>query len=133
MAHPKNLGQAGKEIVEKNFLEENPTDIPTEQKVVVSQEIPKYTRIRFMNMRDPGITLHFHYASKTHPLKHYDLINGEEYDLPNEVIAHLEGENKQDPYACHSRLYGRRMKADGVSECYVNGYKPYFQCKRVSA
>ena len=133
MARPKNIGEMGPEAVEKSFLEEDPTDVPTEQKVVIAQEIPKMEKIIFQNMRDPGVTLHFHFHSKTHPLKHYDLIHGQEYELPVEVIKHLEGENKWDPYACHQRLYGRRMKADGVSECFVNGYKPYFNLKHVRA
>jgi hypothetical protein len=85
-----------------------------------------------MNMRDPGETLYFHYASKTHPIKHYELIHGEERDLPNEIVRHLEGENPTDMYACHERTYGRKVLADGRSTCFVNGYKPYFQCKRVS-
>lgn len=132
MARTKTLNEMDVETREKNFLEENP-EIPTEHKVVVAQEIPKMQKIHFMNMRDPGVTLHFHYASKTHPLKHYDLIHGQDYELPIEVIDHLHGENKWDAYACHSRLYGRRMKADGYSETFVNGYKPYFQCKTLRA
>lgn len=130
MARTKNLGQMGSEVVEKNFLEENP-EIPTEQKIVVAQEIPKYKHIRFMNQRDPGVTLHFHYASKTHPLKHYDLVHGFEYDLPEEVCRHLEGENKWDPFSCHQRLYSQRKNQEGLPECFVSGYKPYFMCKEL--
>lgn len=131
MSKPKNLNETDREKIENNFLDENFAEVPTEQKVVIAKEIPKMEKVMFQNMRDPGVTLHFHYASKTHPLKHYDLIHGQEYDLPIEVIRHLEGENKHDPYACHSRLYGRRMKADGFSETFVNGYKPYFQLKHM--
>lgn len=124
------MNNCSSEVIEKNFLEQNP-DIPTEQKVVIAKEIPKMEKVVFMNNRDPGITLHFHYCSKTHPLKHYDLIHGQTYDLPIEVISHLEGTNQHDPYACHERRYGRRMRQDGLSENYINGYRSYFQCKTV--
>ena len=130
MARPKNLGEHSSEVVERNFLEENP-EIPTQEKIVVAQEVPKYKKVRFMNNRDPGVTLHFHYHSATHPLKHYDLVHGIEYDLPDEICRHLEGENKHDPYACHQRLYSQRKNLEGLPECYVSGYKPYFQCKEM--
>lgn len=132
MARPA-LNNASSEVIAKNFLEESPdlTEVSTDHKVVVAKEIPKMQRIVFTNNRDPGVTLHFHYHSKTHPLKHYDLVHGKTYDLPIEVIKHLEGQNEHDPYACHHRLYGRRMKLDGFSETYVNGFVSYFQCKAV--
>lgn len=129
----KNLGELSKDTVEKNFLQENP-EIPVNEKIVVhaaSQPIPKMETIVFMNNRDPGTTLHFHYASKTHPLRMYDLIHGQQYTLPVEVIQHLEGQREFDPWACHSRMYGQRRKADGTTETFVNGYKSYFQCKSV--
>lgn len=126
----KRLNEQSQEVVHRNFLEENP-DIPTEEKVVVAQEIPKYERILFLNQRDPGVMLHFHYSSKTHPLKHYDLMHGKEYDLPLEVIQHLEGQGKNDPYACHKRMYSRRFRDDGISETYASDYVPYFQCRPV--
>lgn len=134
MARPKKsiMNQQSEEFIAKNFLEEDP-EIPTDQKVVLANEISRYEKVVFLNNRDPGITLHFHYASATHPLKHYDLIHGQEYDLPVEVIKHLEGQNKHDPYACHKRLYSRRMKQDGISETYASSYVPYFQCKTVRA
>ena len=124
------LNNASKEVIEQNFLEENP-EIPIENKVVVSKEIPKMETIIFMNNRDPGVTLHFHYASKTHPLMKYDLVHGCEYILPIEIINHLEGQNPHDPYACHKRLYAKRTRADGISETYASSYVPYFQCKTV--
>ena len=122
------LNNAPQAIQDENFLLENP-DIPVEQVVIVAREIPKMETIIFMNNRDSGVTLHFHYASKTHSLKHYDLVHGQRYTLPVEIIQHLEGQHEHDPYACHQRLYGRRMKEDGISETYVNGYNSYFQCK----
>lgn len=126
------LKNAGSEVIQDNFLQDN-EEMLTDHKIVIAKEIPKMDRIVFMNNRDPGVTLHFHYSSKTHPLKHYDLIHGQTYDLPIEVIRHLEGSNESDPYACHKRLYGRRMRADGISETYVNSFSSYFQCKSVRA
>lgn len=122
------LNNASSEVQEKNFLLENP-DIPTDQVVVMAKEMPKMRDITFMNNRDPGCTLHFHYHSKTHPLKHYDLMHGQKYSLSEEVISHLEGQNSYDPYSCHTRLYGSRMMSDGRTENYVNGYVACFHCK----
>lgn len=122
------LNNASQAIQDENFLLENP-DIPVEKVVIVAREIPKMETVIFMNNRDPGVTLHFHYASKTHPLKHYDLVHGQRYTLPVEIIQHLEGQHDHDPYSCHKRLYARRMKDDGISENYVSGYTSYFQCK----
>jgi hypothetical protein len=124
------LSNASSEVQEKNFLQEEQDYIPNE-KVIVAQEIPKMEEITFINLRDPGIPLHFHYHSKTHHLKHYNLLHGHKYNLPVEVIDHLEGNRKSDPYACHGRIYAERMKSDGVSEVYAKGYVSHFQCKRV--
>lgn len=123
----RTLNDTDKETIDKNFLSETP-ELPTGEKVVVAQEIPKYDRIRFQNMRD-GVTLRFHYCSKTHPLKHYELVHGQEYNLPIEVINHLQGETSYDLWSCHSRSYGRRMRPDGISEHYPNAFQPYYQCK----
>src|SRR5882672_273149 len=124
------LNNAKSEVINNNFLLENP-DIPLEPLVQVFTEIPKMETITFTNHRDPGITLNFHYASKTHPIKHYDLVHGQQYTLPVEVIKHLEGQNGHDPYSCHKRLYGKRMRSDGVSEIFENGYVSYFRCQPV--
>jgi len=129
----KKLNESSQETIDKNFLEENP-DIATEERpVIVATEIPKTEKIVFLNYRDPGVMLHFHYHSKTHPLKHYDLMHGQQYELPVEVINHLEGQRATDPWACHSRTYSRRMRSDGVTETFASGYVPYFQCKAVRA
>jgi len=128
-AEPK-LNDMDKETIAKNFLQEDSTDIP-ETKVVIAKEVPKYERVVFINNRDPGCILYFHYASKAHPLKHYTLMHGMEYDLPVEVIKHLEGQNDMDPYSCHSRIYSERKNYEGNPETYVSGYKPYFQCRSV--
>jgi len=129
----RRLNDQPSEVIEKNFLQEQQDFIPTEQKVVVANEVPKYERIVFVNNRDPGCALYFHYATKTHPIKHYTLMHGLEYNLPVEVIKHLEGQNQSDPYSCHSRIYSERKNYEGMPETYVSGYKPYFQCRSVRA
>lgn len=127
----KRLNDQSSEVIEKNFLAEVPDCIPTEQKVVVAREVPPHERVIFVNNRDPGCALYFHYATKTHPLKHYTLMHGLEYNLPTEVIKHLEGQNNRDPFSCHSRIYSERKNYEGMPENYVSGYKPYFQCRQV--
>lgn len=129
----KRLNDMDRETIERNFLKEEQDCLPTEEQVVIAKEIPKYERIIFVNNRDPGCALYFHYATKTHPLKHYTLMHGLEYNLPVEVIKHLEGQNQSDPYSCHSRIYSERKNYEGMPENYVSGYKPYFQCRAVRA
>lgn len=132
MPRAKRLNDAPKEIIEKNFLNEDIEDlgIETEAKpVLVFKEMPATETITFVNNRDPGVPLYFHYHSKTHPLKHYTLAHGQKYTLPIEVIRHLEGETNNDPWSCHTRKYSRRMNPDGVSETYASSYVPNFQCK----
>jgi len=132
----KRLNDAPKEVVEKNFLNEDIEDlgIETEAKpVLVAKEVPAMEIITFVNNRDPGVPLYFHYHSKTHPLKHYTLAHGSKYTLPVEVIRHLEGESVNDPWSCHTRKYSRRMREDGVSETYASAYVPNFQCKAIRA
>jgi hypothetical protein len=128
----KKLNEMDSETVHKNFLSEEP-EIPTEKKIVTSVHIPRMVKIRFLNNRDPGVCLHFHYSSKTHPLKHYDLMHGFEYELSEEVVGHLEGTLRNDPFSCHQRTYSRRMRDDGISETYASGYVPYFQCQTLRA
>lgn len=129
----QRLNDCSGETIEKNFLEEE-MDIPVNEVVhphCASQPIPKMEEIIFINNRDPGVTLHFHYASKTHPLRLYDLIHGQKYTLQEEVIQHLEGTNPFDPWACHQRLYGVQTMSDGTVKPCVTGYKSNFQCKPV--
>jgi hypothetical protein len=127
------LNDQSSEVIAKNFLEEVPTGIMTELKVVIAKEIPKMEKIVFINNRDPGTMQSFHYCSPTHPLKHYDLMHGLEYELPVEVIKLLEGTIPNDPFTCHSRIYSQRKNYEGMPENYVSGYKPYFQCRVVRA
>ncbi len=127
------LNNMSSEVIEKNFLEATPDCIPTDSTVVIANEIPQYDKIIFVNNRDPGCALYFHYSSKTHPLKQYTLMHGLEYNLPVEIIKHLEGQNKSDPFSCHARIYSERKNYEGMPENYVSGYKPYFQCRSVRA
>jgi hypothetical protein len=132
MARPRRLARLNdmpKEVIEKNFLAEEPDCLPANKTVVIAKEIPAMERVIFMNNRDPGCMLYFHYSSPTHPLKHYNLMHGLEYELPVEVIKHLEGQN--DSYTCHSRIYSSRKNYEGLPENYVSGDKPYFQCRSV--
>lgn len=129
----KKLGESSSKEIQENILLENPEGFQANEKVHVFKEVPPMENIVFSNYRDPGVILSFHYASATHPLKHYDLIPGKQYNLPVEVIRHLEGDNKSDPYSCHRREYGQRMGPDGRTETFIKNYVPYFQCKTVRA
>lgn len=129
----KKLNDMDSATIERNFLKEEPDCLPPNEQVVVATEMQPYERIIFINNRDPGQALYFHYATKTHPLKQYTLMHGLEYNLPVEVIKHLEGQNGADPYSCHSRIYSARKNYEGLPENYVSGYKPYFQCRSVRA
>lgn len=129
----KKLNEQNSEAIEKNFLSEDCAGLPN-QTVHVYKEIPKMVKGVFINNRDPGVALMFHYKSKTHPLHHYTLYHGVKTELPEEIVFHLEGMNDYDPYSCHRRLYGRKMNEDaGTSETYVNGYSSNFQFKRMAA
>ena len=93
-----------------------------ENKVVVVNEIPKVERVTFRNQRDPGHVLEFHYSSKSHPFKQYKLIDGEQYNLPVEVIKNLE--------QCRENIEKYRRNKDGLPEIYIAGYKTHFVCER---
>jgi len=122
MGRPR-LNEQKEEIIEKNFLAQETEEAPMDLRIPVVQEIPKYRRIQFLNGRDPGCALQFHYSTKSHPLKQYTLYHGFEHDLPEEVIDHLE--------ACCMPEYGYRKGVDGKTEHYVKTYKYFFQCKNV--
>jgi hypothetical protein len=125
MARPKSkLNDQKSEFIEENVLKENPEGLPDETGIVLHKHIPKMERIVFLNGRDPGYPLDFHYHSKTHPLKSYTLYHGHEHDLPMEVIDHLEN--------CAERQYGYTTGPDGHPKMYVKSLKYIFQCKRVN-
>lgn len=118
---------ASSEVIERNFLEQDPEGLPPtvdrEDEIVVAAQMPDYREIEFVNMRDPGQELMFHYHSKTHPLKHYTLFHGKTYNLPVEIIEHLESKAEKQ--------YGYRQGSSGHPESYVKGHKYIFQCKSV--
>lgn len=122
------LNAASSEVIEKNVLQENPEGLPKidpsyGESIVIAPVVPEMRRITFVNGRDPGQELMFHYHSKTHPLKHYTLFHGKEYDLPVEVIDHLEN--------CAEKVYGYRPGQSGHPEMYTKSLKYIFSCKTV--
>lgn len=129
MARPKSkLNKESSEVIKKAFLEQNPDGLPVAKEpdpIVIVKAIPKMETIIFRNDRDPGMPLEFHYHSKTHPIKHYKLIHGQQYTLPLEIVEHLE--SRAIP------IYGYRKGLDGHPEMFVNGYKHQFTCKTVRA
>lgn len=115
--------EKSKEEIEKQLLKEHREeeallDVVVEEKIVVSTKMPEYRRVVFVNQRDPGVMMSFHYKSKTHALKHYDLVPGVEYDLPVEVIEHVEN--------CGYPLYGKEEMINGMQKRPVIGYKYHF-------
>ena len=129
MPRPKpksKLNESKSEIINDNFLKETPEDFPEAQAsdIVIAHYIPEMRRVQFVNGRDPGQELMFHYHSKTHPLKHYTLFHGKEYDLPVEIIEHLESRVQ-----C---IYGYRPGPSGHPEMYVKGHTYPFSCKSVN-
>jgi hypothetical protein len=131
MARPRRvrkLNDAKSEVIAENILQENPEGLPKVDhskvdKIVVAKYIPEYRDITFLNGRDPGYPLDFHYSSKTHPLKLYKLLHGQNYKLPIEIIEHLEG--RSEP------VYGYRKGLDGHPEMYIVSRKFLFQCRNV--
>lgn len=117
------LNNKSSEVIEDNILKENPEGLPDESGLVLSRHIPKMRKIQFINGRDPGYPLEFHYHSKTHPLKHYQLFHGFNHELPEEVIEHLEN--------CAENQYAYRKTPQGHPEMYVKSQKYLFQCKNV--
>lgn len=119
------LNDAKSEIIEENILQENPEGLPDSSGIVLSKHVPKMEKVIFLNGRDPGYPLEFHYHSKTHPLKKYCLYHGKEHDLPQEIIDHLEN--------CAECQYGYTQGPDGHPKMYVKSLKYIFQCKRVNS
>lgn len=116
----KRLNDSSSKVIEENHLKQNPEGLPDQVTgIVITNHIPQYRKVVFLNNRDPGVALHFHYHSKTHPLKHYTLFHGLEHELPVEVIDHLE--------SCGEAQYGYRKNREGHPEHYVTGHKYIFQ------
>ena len=116
----RRLNDAKSEVIAANILKQNPDGFEEAHapQVVVMNHIPEYKRMVFLNGRDPGVALHFHYSSATHPLKHYTLYHGYEHELPVEVIDHLE--------SCAENHYGYRKNVHGDIEQFVDSRKYIF-------
>lgn len=124
----KRLNEQKSEVIAKNILKESPEGLPpvdydAPEKVVIAKKMPEYREVTFLNGRDPGFPLDFHYASGTHPLKIYKLLHGQNYNLPVEIIEHLE--SRSEP------VYGYRRGLDGLPEMYIQTRKFIFQCRNV--
>jgi hypothetical protein len=124
MARTRRLNDASPQVIEENFLKQNPDPVvaglPDEATgIVIANHITPMRRVIFINGRDPGVPLSFHHASKTHPLKQYTLLDGFEYELPVEVIDSLEER--------HIPEYGYRKSQQGHPEMYVMGKKYLYQ------
>ena len=122
----RKLNDAKSEVIAENVLKEYPEGLPPIDvkqidRIVVAQNIPKYRKITFLNGRDPGYPLDFHYASGTHPLKIYKLLHGHDYELPEEIIEHLE--------SCNEPQYSYRKGADGHPQMFIESRKYIFQCR----
>lgn len=117
----RRIGEAKAKVIADNVLKQNPEgyEEAVAPQVVVMNHIPEYRKIIFLNGRDPGVALHFHYASATHPLKNYTLYHGFEHELPVEVIEHLE--------SCAENQYAYRKTPQGDIEQFVNSKKYIFQ------
>lgn len=112
------LNDASGSVIEENFLKQNPEGFSDAPSIVATNQMPKYVKATFLNNRDPGVALHFHYHSKTHPIKHYTLYHGSEHLLPEEIIDHLEN--------CSEPQYAYRKNPEGHQEHYISGYKYIF-------
>jgi len=120
----RKLNNAKSEVIQENVLQENPEGLPENNSIVIAKQIPPpqpTRKIVFLNGRDPGIPLEFHYHSATHPLKHYKLYHGKEVDLTEEIIQHLDN--------CAECIYGYRPGPEGHPEMYTKSKKYIFTCK----
>lgn len=120
MARQKKLtlgDEASKKVTEE-FLKENPEglpDAPKLEKVVVAKFIPEMEEVVFVNQRDPGVMLEFHYKSKTYPIQHFKLMDGETYKLAKEIIDHLQ--------SCSIPIYGKEIMDQGICKRPIVGHK----------
>lgn len=116
----KILNDAKSKVIEENLFKENPEGLPDGTGIIVAKndKIPEYRKVIFLNGRDPGCALQFHYHSATHYLKQYTLFHGYEHELPVEVIEHLE--------SCNEPQYGYRKNQEGHPEPYIISRKYVF-------
>lgn len=88
---------------------------PTEEIIHVFKGIPKYREVVFTNGRDPGCPLEFFVHTATHPYKKYSLLHGYVYNLPEEIIEHVE--------SLAIPIYGK-VEVDGIMRSdQVTGHK----------
>lgn len=125
----QKLNDSKSEVISENILKQNPEGFEStynfiNERIVIAKHIPEYRKVIFVNGRDPGYPLDFHYSSKTHPLKIYKLLHGQEYDLPVEIVEHLEN--------CREPQYAYRKGADGHPQMYTISWKYIFQCRTPS-
>lgn len=125
----ERMNDKSPETIQENFLKASSPDMPPSHtvpepgQIVAVAALPRTERITFINGRDPGYPLEFHYHSKTSPLKHYTLHHGHEYELSSEIIEHLEN--------CAECQYGYRQGIGGHPEMYVKGKKYLYRCQPV--
>lgn len=119
----RRLNTAPSKVIAEEILKENPEGLPDEAQVVIATKMPEYREVQFINGRDTGQTLYFHYSSATHPLKHYTLVHGQNYNLPVEIIEHLE--------SCREPVYSYRRNIEGHQEHFISSFKYIFQCRNV--
>lgn len=121
------LNNQKSEKIDKNFLEESPEGLPDASTVVVPKTpvMPQLMRFTFINGKDPGNALQFHYGSGTLPLKHYTLFHDKEHVLPLEVVKDLEAR-------CYLN-YAHRMNDDKKPEIYVKSQTYLYQFRNLRA
>jgi hypothetical protein len=122
------LNDASSEVIGEEILKQDPTGLPEtkESNIVIAKQMPKeqeMVKFIFLNGRDPGVALHFHYSSANCPLKNYTLYHGMEHVLPREIVDHLE--------SCGEAQYGYKPGIEGHPEMYVKSHKYIFQCRPV--
>lgn len=123
--------ELSKEEIEERLLKKNQHDseisrMLDETVVHVFKEVPKYRKVVFVNQRDPGVTLDFHYQSHSHPIKDYHLTPGIPIDLPEEIISHIEN-------LCIPQ-YGTEVFDENLGRFVrpVKGYKYHFSFRSAS-
>ncbi len=91
-------------------------DAVAEKPVVVEPEPVVMKRIRFQNLENPGQDLEFNKQ-----LVDYHLCDGQAYNLPEEVVTHLNGISMP-------RYEFRPNPETGVLETKIVGRIPRFSC-----
>lgn len=78
--------------------------------------------VEFYNIEEPGHPITFSYGQAKRAKK-YTLLHGGKYELPKEIINHLE--SRQTP------MYDYRPNGTGKMVKMLTGYKSRFQCRTV--